>query len=227
MTPDELIFQWMDDLSRIGGISHLLQFISNDYFVPIIIVLVMLALWFGARSVHQRQRNQWAVVYAAVGVGFTSLIIHILNRVLGFDPWLRPFEIWGWVLRFGYEPSDPSFPANSAAVGFAFATGICMWNRKAGILLYTIASLWSFSRLYVGIHYPLDLLGGMALGVVTTWVFSKGLILIEPFPTLLLRAAKILHLSDIPEDDRIFWRPFAALREKTKKNPSSDKTLSV
>jgi len=211
MSPDQRLFEWINGLSDNAAMDDVMQFIANDYFVAVMLALMMLGLWFGGRSLDQRRLNQWGVVQASVGVGLTNLFIQILNLVLKVDPWDRPY-IFDPNLKpvFGYLPTDPSFPANSAAVAFAFATGVFMGNRKAGVVMYIIAALWGFSRVYVGIHYPLDILGGAVIAIVITLISRKALLLFEPGPTLLLGIAKWLHLADIPEKfswKSINWRP--------------------
>ena len=215
VSPDWRLFEWINGLSGNEVADAVMKFIANDYLVPVILALMMLGLWFWGRGIDQRRRNQWGVVWAAVGVGFTNLFIQILNLLIELDPWYRPFAeetatVHSHNLVFGYFPSDPSFPANSAAVAFAFATGVFMRNRKAGIVMYAIALLWGFSRVYVGIHYPLDILGGAVIAIAITLISKKALLLFEPLPTLLLGFAKTLHLSDIPEVfswKSINWRP--------------------
>ncbi|MBT3362611.1 MAG: phosphatase PAP2 family protein [Chloroflexi bacterium] len=211
VSPDWQLFEWINGLTGNNDtVDNIIKFIANDYFITVTIVLILLGVWFGARSIEQRKRNQWGVVWAAVGVGFTSLFIHILNRVLDIDLWFRPYDDGaGHAVNriFGYAPSDPSFPANSAAVAFAFATGVFMANRKAGVVMYCIGALWGFSRVFSGIHYPLDIIGGAAIAIIITYVMKKALPLLEPLPTLFLAIPKKLHLSDIPVDTTINWRP--------------------
>ena len=216
MSPDHRLFEWINGLSGNAVIDDVMQFVANDYFVPVMLALMMLGLWFGGRSLAQRRLNQWGVVWASVGVGFSNLFIQILNLVIKVDPWPRPY-IADPNLKpvFGYLPSDPSFPANSAAVAVAFATGVFMCNRKAGMVMYVIAVLWGFSRVYVGIHYPLDILGGAVIAILVTLISRKALKLFEPLPTLLLGIAKWLHLADIPKKfswKSINWRPTITTR---------------
>ena len=70
-----------------------------------------------------------------------------------------------------YEPlippvGDASFPSGHTAVSFAAATAIYAINRKWGIAAYAFAVLMGFSRLYLGVHFPLDVLGGAVVGTV-------------------------------------------------------------
>ena len=71
----------------------------------------------------------------------------------------------------GYEPlippvGDPSFPSGHTAVSFAAATAIYAIDKKWGIAAYVFAVVMGFSRLYLGVHFPLDVLGGAVVGTV-------------------------------------------------------------
>ncbi len=219
VSPDWRLFEWINGLSGNATADAIMKFISNDYFLTVVLTMGLLLLWFGGRSLERRRINQWSVVWAASGVGFSTLVVHILNRVFDFDPFYRPFVaaaegFHSCNLVFGYEPSDPTFPANSAAVAFAFATGVFMGNRKAGSVMYFIAALWGLSRIYVGIHYPLDIFHGAMIGILITYLFRKALHWTEPLPSVLLGTMKLLHVSDIPEVNRIRWGIFKPLAKK-------------
>ena len=59
-----------------------------------------------------------------------------------------------------------SFPSSHAAVQFGFATLVQLRHKGLGWVMFPIASVVSYSRVYVGVHYPSDILGGAAVGVV-------------------------------------------------------------
>jgi len=63
------------------------------------------------------------------------------------------------------SPSTYSFPSGHATVGFACATVLALAVPRLRVPLFTLAVLISFSRVYVGVHYPFDVLAGAALGV--------------------------------------------------------------
>ena len=62
-------------------------------------------------------------------------------------------------------PATYSFPSGHATVSFACATVLALAVPRLRWPLYTLAVLISFSRVYVGVHYPLDVLAGAVLGV--------------------------------------------------------------
>jgi undecaprenyl-diphosphatase len=60
-----------------------------------------------------------------------------------------------------------SFPSAHATNAFGMATMLFLFHRKHAYWFFLIASLVAFSRVYVGVHYPLDILGGAILGSLT------------------------------------------------------------
>lgn len=63
------------------------------------------------------------------------------------------------------SPSTYSFPSGHATVSFACATVLALAVPRLRIPLFVLAALISFSRVYVGLHYPFDVLAGAVLGV--------------------------------------------------------------
>jgi undecaprenyl-diphosphatase len=63
-------------------------------------------------------------------------------------------------------PSTSSFPSGHAMVSFACATVLALAVPRLRAPLFALAALIAYSRVYVGVHYPFDVLAGAALGVV-------------------------------------------------------------
>jgi undecaprenyl-diphosphatase len=63
-------------------------------------------------------------------------------------------------------PHDASFPSGHAATSFAAATVLAFARPRWAPLFYLLALAVGFSRVYVGVHYPLDIVGGAVLGAV-------------------------------------------------------------
>ena len=83
-------------------------------------------------------------------------------------------------------PSSPAFPSGHAATSFAAAVILAAAVPSLAPALFALAAIVAWSRLYVGVHYPLDVAGGAALGIVVATVlllFVRALPRSRPQPT--------------------------------------------
>jgi undecaprenyl-diphosphatase len=69
-------------------------------------------------------------------------------------------------------PHDASFPSGHAATSFAAATMLSFAFPRFAPFFYVLAAAVAFSRVYVGVHYPLDVLGGALLGALVAIVLT-------------------------------------------------------
>lgn len=83
-------------------------------------------------------------------------------------PWInrtRPCFVLGDVRLLIEQSGSPSFPSSHAANMAAMATLFAVKYRRLTVLFVAVALLVSYSRIYVGVHYPSDLLGGWVVGM--------------------------------------------------------------
>lgn len=78
----------------------------------------------------------------------------------------RPYDVAGIEPYLAKVQKDFSFPSGHTAASFECATAIFTQNRKWGIAALVLAALIAFSRMYLYVHYPTDILGGLILGVL-------------------------------------------------------------
>ena len=70
-------------------------------------------------------------------------------------------------------PATHSFPSGHATVSFACATVLALAVPSLRVPLYALAALIAFSRVYVGVHFPFDVLAGAVLGVAIAIALRK------------------------------------------------------
>ena len=189
---DQELFYWIDGLAGKNlWLDRLMVSVVNDYAVPTILSLVLVFLWFGVEGHAQRETHQQAILAAILAVGLVNAVVALLNFVY-FRP--RPFASLEVTLLF-YRPSDPSFPSNPAATAFALASAIWLGNRKVGGALIGLGALYGFSRIYVGVCYPLDVVAGGLLGIGGAYLTTRLLPRLEPVPSWVLRLGRRLYLA--------------------------------
>ncbi len=99
----------------------------------------------------------------------TALIFDLLAVNIIIKPLVaraRPFTFRPEILLLVKQPVDFSFPSGHSAVSFAFAIAIGTYSPKYQLWAFVLAALMSFSRLYLYLHYPSDVLAGIAIGII-------------------------------------------------------------
>lgn len=97
----------------------------------------------------------------------------------------RPFMVFENIKQLINHDISWSFPSGHASFYFALAAGVYLYNKKLGAAYLALAGLIGFARIAAGVHWPYDILGGIALGVATA-LLIKFLIKKFPFAILLL-----------------------------------------
>jgi undecaprenyl-diphosphatase len=69
--------------------------------------------------------------------------------------------------------SEPAFPSGHTSNAFSIATTLSYYHRKVAPFLFTWALLVAFSRVFLGLHYFSDLLGGAAVGIVVSLIITR------------------------------------------------------
>jgi len=105
-------------------------------------------------------RNAWVFVVVAAAVLAADGIAGIVKVAVGEK---RPNEPDPLVTI----PHSHSFPSGHTATSFAGATALSVLYPRGAPVFYVLAAAIAYSRLYIGVHFPLDVAGGVVIGVAT------------------------------------------------------------
>jgi undecaprenyl-diphosphatase len=107
-------------------------------------------------------RRPWFFVVVLVADVVADLISLALRQLIDRP---RPFLVHPLPRPLVHPPSTGSFPSGHSATAFACATVIAWAAPRLAVPIFVLAALVAWSRVYVGVHYPLDVIGGAILGV--------------------------------------------------------------
>lgn len=163
-TAELAVLNWIQTHLRCGFLDAVLPVISwtCDHGEIWILLAAVLLFW---------KKHRWT----GVSVSF-ALILDLICCNMILKPLvgrIRPFAVNTAVELLTAPPADASFPSGHTAASFAAvfalrASGSPLWKPAA-----VLASVIAFSRLYLYVHWPTDVLGGILVGAAAGWAGAR------------------------------------------------------
>lgn len=163
-TAELAVLDWIQAHLRCGFLDAVLPWISwtCDHGEIWILLAAVLLLW---------KKHRWTGVSVSLALILDLVCCNmILKPLVGRA---RPFAVNTAVELLTAAPTDASFPSGHTAASFAAvfalrASGSPLWKPAA-----VLASVIAFSRLYLYVHWPTDVLGGILVGAAAGWAGAR------------------------------------------------------
>lgn len=156
LTIDQKLFLFINHLPHTAvtdGVAKFFSLIGTAGFIWLVIGGLLFLK-------EERKHHSFFVPIIAAGAGSYVLVEWIIKPLVGR---MRPTIEMGAIL-VGNPKIDYSFPSGHATIAFAMAGVLSAYEPKFRAWFYVLAVCISLSRIVVGVHYPLDVIGGAVLG---------------------------------------------------------------
>ncbi|MCU1687180.1 MAG: phosphatase family protein [Amycolatopsis sp.] len=155
---------WYRDVTEFASATKWLNgtvvaFTTYGVFVLVLVILAM-GWWARRRGVEAMAGVLWVPI--AMGVAY---LLNSVIKSLVAEP--RPCRVVPGVHTVlpCDGPTDYSFPSNHTVIVAAFAAAVLLLNRRWGLFALVFALVMALTRVYVGAHYPHDVLAGFVIGL--------------------------------------------------------------
>lgn len=132
-----------------------------EYFILLILVMFIF--------VRPKMYAKMAITALTAAVFARFILVELIRLFL---PRPRPFMVQD--INLLVNPNQEwAFPSGHAAFYFAVATVVYQYHKMAGILFYLFAFIICFARVFVGLHWPSDIVVGALVGIFVGWLGHK------------------------------------------------------
>lgn len=174
------------DVNRFARNTSFAHFFMREYAIYGGVVLLgvtgLVAYWRARRSANPKKAVDsvaWTAVGTLVALGLNQIVSHLVGRV-------RPYYTLKGVEVLVPKANDFTFPSDHATVAGAMIVGLLLSDLPTGIVAAVLGLFLAFDRVYVGAHYPGDVIGGLIFGALVVMVLRPvGVALISRITGLL------------------------------------------
>ena len=159
---DLFFFNLINGFADKWGWLDFLGIFFAKYSEYLFLLILVIFLW-------KNYSRKLASEILASGILSRGIITEIIRFIWARS---RPFDVVSNIHLLLPAKVEPSFPSGHASFFFALATTIYLYNKKLGKWLFTIAFLMGLARIFVGYHWPSDILGGAVIGMLTGFIVN-------------------------------------------------------
>ena len=182
---DYYLFHLVNQFAGQSGILDAIMTALAKYGV-VMLALPLLYMWFRGGPDAKK-----AALLSLLSMALALIVNQIIGHIY-FRP--RPFAAHE-VNLLVEKSTDPSFPSDHAAFVFGIAWVIWLQNRRIGYVALAMGAAVAISRVFIGTHYPGDVISGAIIGLGTSLLVWNLRTALDPITSFLVSIARKLRLA--------------------------------
>lgn len=161
-----LDFSLFKIIHSLSGQSICLDSLSI-FFAKYLIWFLLAGIFLFLIFTKDKRKKKEIIIFSALSLALFYLLDFLMGKIY-FRP--RPFIFFNFQPLVEVLPQDSSFPSAHTALAFIIAFSVYLIDKRLGIIYFFLALIIGLARIFTGVHWPSDILGGAVLGFICVLV---------------------------------------------------------